>query len=683
MIVPTIPAVDDISSQLDRLLAPSLKAQPDNLEDVDRLDWELWLLLTLVLLSLLIVFILNHAPGLLPPVEMVFKPADLEIYVDGLTVLVLLFCLYVAQKHKQLRSLRVTLIKAEVTRERISQRLSIIEVLYGISEEMTSGGTSREAYTSLLDSVRKTMDAESASLYLTVSDRGDLSLVGFAGEDSRRPAGRIEMGEGITGRVAQSTESLLLTRPFEAGYYQVMSVIEREYSHAMYVPLIIDGQVWGVLGVGTVQTVIEYTDIDLKLLQGFGNNMALALRKNDLIARFQESLITNEETRIQLIQAEKLAGLAELMAGINHELNNPLSVIVGNADLLLRQDLDDETRERLGKMNDEALRAKRLVENLLITARGEEVIGKEVNLNEIVQQAIALLRYQVSLDDVRIETNLSDDLPPSVLDPFQIQQLIFNLVNNARQAMLTTDRASRRIIVTTEMVRGGAPDEAAEESGPTVHLQVRDSGPGIEEQNLRRVFDPFFTTKEVGSGTGLGLSICFRIVQQFDGSITAGNHPEGGGAVFDIWLPASLGEPQPSIESPVENRVVERPSRMGSVLLVDDEENILDLMEEAFRQAGHEVTLTRNGQEALKHLLESGPPNAIVLDLKMPVMDGREFFSRLTEELPTLTDRVLFLTGDTLSNSARMFLTSVGRPYLSKPFALDELVGSVEATMEW
>ncbi len=286
MIVPTIPAVDDISSQLDRLLAPSLKAQPDNLEDVDRLDWELWLLLTLVLLSLLIVFILNHAPGLLPPVEMVFKPADLEIYVDGLTVLVLLFCLYVAQKHKQLRSLRVTLIKAEVTRERISQRLSIIEVLYGISEEMTSGGTSREAYTSLLDSVRKTMDAESASLYLTVSDRGDLSLVGFAGEDSRRPAGRIEMGEGITGRVAQSTESLLLTRPFEAGYYQVMSVIEREYSHAMYVPLIIDGQVWGVLGVGTVQTVIEYTDIDLKLLQGFGNNMALALRKNDLIARF-------------------------------------------------------------------------------------------------------------------------------------------------------------------------------------------------------------------------------------------------------------------------------------------------------------------------------------------------------------------------------------------------------------
>ena len=129
--------------------------------------------------------------------------------------------------------------------------------------------------------------------------------------------------------------------------------------------------------------------------------------------------------------------------------------------------------------------------------------------------------------------------------------------------------------------------------------------------------------------------------------------------------------------------MAERPSRKGSVLLVDDEENILSLMEEAFQQAGHEVTLTRNGQEALDLLREGGPPNAIVLDLKMPVMDGREFFSRLTEELPALADRVLFLTGDSLSGSARRFLASVGRPCLSKPFALDDLVASVEAAMEW
>jgi signal transduction histidine kinase/ActR/RegA family two-component response regulator len=679
---PRIPAVDDIGRQLDQLLAPSLKDQPGTLEDVDRLDWELWLLLTLVLMCLLIVFILNHAPGLFSPVETVFSPAELEIYVDGLTVLVLLFCLYVIQKHKQLRELRVTLIEAEITRERITQRLSIIEVLYGISEEMTAGGTSREAYNALLDRVRNTMDAESASLYLTVSGRGDLVLAGFAGEESRRPADRIEIGSGITGQVAASAEPLLLTSPFSSEHLQLMTEPEREYAHALHVPLIIDGRVWGVLGVGMIEPEIGYTDIDLKLMQVFGNNMALALRKNDLIARYQESLIANEETRIQLIQAEKLAGLAELMAGINHELSNPLSVIVGNTGLLLRQDLDDETRQMVGTMNDEALRAKRLVENVLKAARGEEVPGSEVSLNEIVEQALALLRYQVSLDDIRIETDLSDDLPPSVLDPFQIQQIVFNLVSNARQAMLATDRSLRRIIVSTEMAGEGAPLEVTGESEPMVHLQVRDSGPGIEELNLRRVFDPFFTTREVGSGTGLGLSICFRIVNQYGGSITASNHPEGG-AVFDIWLPASLREPSPVIEAPAHDRVAERSSRKGSILLVDDEKNVLGLMADAFTDAGHEVTVTRNGREALAHLQQSGTPNVIVLDLKMPVMDGREFFSRLREELPALTERVLFLTGDTLSESAMMFLTSVGRPYVSKPFTLDELIENVEAAMEW
>lgn len=679
---PRIPAVDDIGTRLDRLLAPSLGDQPDNLEEVDRLDWELWLLLTLVLICLLIAFILNHVPGLFPPVEMVFKPAELEIYVDGLTVLVLLFCLYVIQKHKQLRSIRVELVQAEVTRERFSQRLSIIEVLYGISEGMTSGEASTAAYSSLLDTVRRTMDADVASLYLIDPDSGDLTLTGFAGEDSQRPKELVESGLEIVGRVAQLTEPLLLTHPFDAETDSAISTPERELISALYVPLIIDDQVWGVLGVGTLQADTRYVDIDLKLLQVFGNNMALALRKNDLIARLQESLTRNDETSIQLIQAEKLAGLGELMAGISHELNNPLSVVVGNTDLMLRRELDEEVRERLEKMNQEALRAKRLVENLLKAARGEEAIGKEVNLNEIVEQSLSLLRYQVSLDDVRIETVLSDDLLPSVLDSFQIQQLIFNLVNNARQAMLSTDRESRLIVVTTELLEEGPPVEDESGSGLTVHLQVRDTGPGISEQNLGRVFDPFFTTKEIGSGTGLGLSICYRIVQQFGGAITVGNHPDGG-AVFDIFLPATFSQPQPPVEVPAEDRSTPRPSKPGTIMLIDDEQNILDLMEEAFMQAGHEIMVALNGQEALEQLEKTDPPNAIVLDLKMPVMGGREFYAQLVMEQPDLAGRVVFLTGDTLSDDARLFLESVNRPFLSKPFALDELIERVESAMEW
>ncbi|MFC1627939.1 ATP-binding protein [Gemmatimonadota bacterium] len=676
-----IPAIDDLGKRLDRMLAPSLGERPKNLEEVDKLDWELWLLLTLVLICLLIIFILNHAPGLLPPVEMVFKPAELEIYVDGLTVLVLLFCLYVIQKHKQLRSIRNELVQAEVARERFTQRLSIIEVLYGISAGMLSGEASEAGYSGLLDTVRKTMDADVASLYLTDPEGGHLILSGFAGQDSQRPEERVEIGEGIFGRIAQLTQPLLLSHPFTAEMDSVISTPERELISALYVPLIIDDQVWGVLGVGSLQPDTQYIDIDLKLLQVFGNNMALALRRNDLIARLQESLVRNEETDIQLIQAEKLAGLGELMAGISHELNNPLSVIVGNTDLMLRQELGEEMRERLDKMNQEALRAKHLVENLLKAARGEEMIGKEVILNEVVEQALSILRYQVSLDDVRIETVLSEDLPPSVLDPFQIQQLVFNLVNNARQAMLSIDRQSRLIVVTTKLVSDELPGGIG--PGLPVHLQVRDTGPGISEQNLGRVFDPFFTTKDVGSGTGLGLSICYRIVQQFGGMITADNHPEGG-AVFDIWLPATFRKSEPPADDPSEERTTPPgPSRKGTILLVDDEQNILDLMEEAFMQTGHKIEVALNGQMALEILQNTDPPNAIVLDLKMPVMGGREFYSHLVDVQSSLAGRVVFLTGDTLSDNARSFLESVNRPFLSKPFALDELLEKVEAAMEW
>jgi signal transduction histidine kinase/CheY-like chemotaxis protein len=431
--------------------------------------------------------------------------------------------------------------------------------------------------------------------------------------------------------------------------------------------------------VGSHSPENAYTDSDLKLLQVFGNSMVLWIRKNDLIAQLQESLKRNEETQLQLIQAEKLAGLGELMAGISHELNNPLSVVVGNTQLLMRQELPADVMERLEKMNHEALRSKRLVENLLRAARGEDVEGEEVNLNEIVEQSLSLLRYQVSLDNVTIETSLQEDLPPSVLDPFQIQQLIFNLVNNARQAMLATPKDRRTVRVVTELVEEGPPGGVG--PAPSVHLQVGDTGPGIPKESIGRVFDPFFTTKEVGAGTGLGLSICYRIVQEFRGGITAGNHPDGG-AVFDIWLPVSHEVEEAPEEPPVPEPGTKGASKPGLILIVDDEENICELVGEALGDAGHEVECAQNGQEALDRLEEIERPNAIILDLKMPVMDGREFYLRLEADDPELAERVFFLTGDTLSRDARSFLQNIDRPFMSKPFSLDELLERVETSME-
>jgi|GEM_PF-1043426 len=661
--------------RIDRLLAPSVGEAPRSLEEVDRLDWELWLLVTLVMFSLLGAFILNHVPGVLPPVEMVLKPSILETYTDGLTVLVLLFCLYVIQKHRQLRQTRYKLVEAHVQEEGLKQRLSLIEVLFEFSSEVTTGDSARKAYGNVLESLRLVMDADQTSLYLLNTDTDELVLEGFQGTSALAPPNRVLVGSGYAGWVARHAEPLLLDGSVEKTRFEGLTESEHEIGSAIYVPLQVDDEIWGVLGVGVSSSEDRFTEWDLKLVHIFGNAMALSIRKNDLIDRLQESLRQNEETQLQLIQAEKLAGLGELMAGISHELNNPLGVIVGNTELMLEGELDEEIRRRLDSMNQEAMRAKRLVENLLQVARGDEVRGEEVNLNDIVEQSLSLLRYQLGLDDVGIETNLSDGLPPSVLDPFQVQQLIFNLVNNARQAMMTTDRSKRCITVKTSLVQEGAP--AGLGPIPAVHLQIRDAGPGIPEEMIGRIFDPFFTTKGVGEGTGLGLSICYRVVKQFGGMIEAGNHPEGG-AVFDIWLPVDSSV-KPGEEEPVTGRPeADSTPQTGTVLAVEDEEKTMEVLVEILELAGHDVLTAGNGREALQVLEASEPPDVILLDLKMPVMDGREFFQKLLEEKPRLAERVLFLTGDTLSPSARSFLKSVGRPYLSKPFALDELRRAVE-----
>ena len=328
----------------------------------------------------------------------------------------------------------------------------------------------------------------------------------------------------------------------------------------------------------------------MKLVQIFGNNLAAAMSTGRLVERLRESNRRNEEAQMQLLQTEKLAALGELMAGISHELNNPLSVVTGQAELLLEDEVGEEVAERLHTMLTEAARARKLVENLLRVARGDGPRKERQEINQVVRQSLDLLRFQLEHDAVHVELDLQEGLPPMGLDPFEIQQLIFNLVNNARQAMSAQDRP-RRLLITTTLDESGGPEQPGHR--PSIHLQVQDTGPGIPEDHLGRIFEPFYTTKERGEGTGLGLSICHRIVRDHEGRMTVSNHAEGG-ARFDIWLPvdsrAQLDRepepPQPGYERRGEVRT-------GEVLVVDDERRIQELLEETLGLVGHEVRCWR------------------------------------------------------------------------------------------
>src|SRR2546429_8787177 len=228
----------------------------------------------------------------------------------------------------------------------------------------------------------------------------------------------------------------------------------------------------------------------------------------------------------QLVQSEKLAAVGQLVSGVAHELNNPLTSIVGLSEFLLEQkELGKKDRGHLQVIHEQAERAGRIVRNLLTFARQGPAERAQVDLNDVVHRTILLMSHDLKLKDIAIEKRLGDALPHVLGDRHALQQVMLNLITNAAQAVAENPRARAREITVSTWFDG------------QVHLRVADTGPGIPEQVLQSVFTPFFTTKEPGKGTGLGLSLTYSIVESHGGQITLEPRNPRGGAAFRVDLP--------------------------------------------------------------------------------------------------------------------------------------------------
>jgi signal transduction histidine kinase len=388
--------------------------------------------------------------------------------------------------------------------------------------------------------------------------------------------------------------------------------------------------------------------------------------ENLLHARFlhRELQIQNEtleeqirERTQQLIQSEKLAAMGSLLAGVAHELNNPLSVVMGQAALLELTAGAGPMAERVGKIIKAAERCARIVKNFLALARQQPMERQAVSLNQVVQEAIELLAYPLRVDTVEIALELAPDLPEIWADPHQLHQLVVNLVSNAHQAMRTIS-APRRIILTTQLVPAAR----------RVLFAVADTGPGISSEVQGRIFEPFFTTKPVGQGTGLGLSLCEGIVERHGGSIRVASQP-GHGAVFSIELPVDLRE---TATSEAARPASLPPIREKTILIVDDDRDVAETLGDLLQVDGHHVELVANGMLALEKL-HSQTYDLILSDVRMPDTDGPRLYTQLERQHPELLRRVAFLTGDTLSAETREFLERTRVPTMAKPFTLEQV----------
>ncbi len=375
-----------------------------------------------------------------------------------------------------------------------------------------------------------------------------------------------------------------------------------------------------------------------------------------------EAQIAQQQEALQ--QSEKMAALGGLLAGVAHELNNPLSVVVGQSTLLMEGAPETKVATRAEKIFKAADRCSRIVKSFLALARRKPPERKMVNLNQIVRGSLELLGYQFRTGEITIQPNLDMALSEAIGDSDQLTQVVTNLVLNATQA-LEGWKGARRITVSTS------------QTDTHIALVVADTGPGIPHEIRTRVFEPFYTTKSGKGGTGVGLSLCLNIVSAHGGEIIISD-TEGGGATFTIRLPKA-GKAGTEAENAAGEGSVE--TSILKVLLVDDEVELAQTLADLLEPLGHQVDIAANGEIAMEKLRKNAF-DLIISDLRMPVMDGPGLYAAIEHELPIYKNRIIYVTGDTLSTHVQEFLGAHVFPVVEKPYRLKDIRRSMGELLE-
>ena len=357
--------------------------------------------------------------------------------------------------------------------------------------------------------------------------------------------------------------------------------------------------------------------------------------------------------------ASHLASVGELSAGVAHEINNPLTGVIGYAELLLQEDVPEHIRNDLEVIHDGAKRVADVVRGLLTFARQTKPERTVVDINQVIKVALRLRAYELETGNIRVITKLDHNLPVTVADAGQLQQVFLNLIINAESEMRTAHGKGKLTV-------------RSERLDDIIRVSFRDDGPGIAEENLARIFDPFFTTREIGKGTGLGLSICHGIVTEHGGRIWAESQL-GKGATFIVELPVVIEERrQRQVKAA---RKPKKPAK-GRILVVDDEPVVRRLLSQVLAEDGHEVETTDDGKDALNRI-RGNRYNLILLDMKLPGISGSELYKRIKEIAESLAQRVVFITGDVMGSDTEAFLVRTKVPYITKPFDVKGLSAEI------
>jgi len=418
----------------------------------------------------------------------------------------------------------------------------------------------------------------------------------------------------------------------------------------------------GIMGIASKEDR-HYSSNDENLLVAISRQLATTIEKVQLYEETCRAYEDLRRTQEQLLQSEKMSAVGQLIAGVAHELNNPLTAILGYAQLLDGAGLDHRSADYVRKLFKQAQRTHRVVQNLLSFSRQRKPQKREIDLRRVLEETLALREYDLKVSNITLERDLPEDIPAVVADPHQLEQVFLNIINNALDAML-------------ESSGSGVLKVAAFKKDSFVCVKFDDSGPGIKDAS--RIFDPFYTTKSAGKGTGLGLSICYGIIKEHGGEIIAHNREEGGASV-EVRLPAS--------EKKAAAEVAEAPPRReslleGRVLLVEDEEAVLEFERDVMVGAGANVTTSMSVDEA-REQLRNGTFDVVVMNGRMPGGPSvQETHQWMAENCAGMEKKLLLMFSSVTDPETRSFLQERNVPSLSKPFEVADLISQVRRLLQ-
>ncbi len=365
--------------------------------------------------------------------------------------------------------------------------------------------------------------------------------------------------------------------------------------------------------------------------------------------------------------AGRLAATGEMAAGIAHEINNPLTGVLGFAQLLAqRQDVPAEIRKGLRIIADGSNRVKNIVRRMLTFSRQFGPTRTITDMNELIGATLDLRRYVLSTANIEVIRHLDPDLPLLFVNPGEMQQVFVNLIVNAEYAMKKA-RGRGTLTITTER-----KDES-------VRISFSDDGTGMNEEVRARLFQPFFSTKAVGEGSGLGLGLSRSIVMEHGGTIEAESRL-GQGATFIVTLPATRHADNAAAQSEAVTPAPTKKLRSARILIVDDEEAIQLLVSTILSQNDCAVDATGEAEQAFAKL-ESAKYDLVLMDIRMPGMSGMELYAGVIEKHPELSGKFIFMTGDSSDLTTRAFLEQNRLTYLTKPFDIETLLEKVSAIL--